>query len=112
MRKSFLPINKELAPYTFEIVLANEVFEILVKYNAHADLFTLALYKDGEEVCAGEPLVCGVPLWKDVYSAGKFPAINIIPCDLSGDEADVTWTNLGETVFLYIDDGEEPLMGG
>lgn len=108
----YVPINKELVPYVFEIVLANEVYEILVKYNSHADLFTAALYKDGEEVCAGEPLIYGVPLWADVYSAGKFPAVSIVPFDLSGDETDVTLTNLGETVFLYIDDGEVTLLEG
>jgi hypothetical protein len=102
-----IEINKDLLPYSCEILLADELFELHFNYNATADLFTVDLYKGGELICAGEPIIYGVKLWKDVYKAGKFPAIDIIPIDPSGESNAVTYDNLCETVLLAIDNGEE-----
>ena len=110
MRNSYIPINKNLIPYTFEIVLLEELFEIGVNYNNHADLFTLSLYKDGIEICSGEPIIYGKPLWEDVYIQGEYPMLTIIPLDESGETEKVTWDNLERTVFLFIDDSEIPLL--
>lgn len=104
-----ITINKSLIPYSFEITLSGEVFEIGVKYNEFADTFTLSLTKDGELICAGEPVVYGVPLFKDVYVCGKYPEIRIVPFDESKENYDVTWDNLGETVFLLIDNGSDSI---
>lgn len=107
-----LEIDKELLPYKFEILLSDELFELHINHNATADLFTIDLYKDGELVCAGEPIVYGVPLWKDVYKAGVFPAVDIIPTDPSGESNAVTYDNLSNTVLLVIDnDGEDEADG-
>ena len=97
-----IEINKELIPYTFDILLGGEMFNIRVDYNSYADMFTLTIYKDGELICAGEPVIYGVPLWGDVYEAGKYPAVDIIPLDESGEANAVTWDNFNETVFLVI----------
>ena len=45
-----------------------------------------------------------MPLFRDVYRAGVFPALDLTPLDESGQEQAVTWENLGETVFLTVDD--------
>ena len=102
-----LRIHKELLPYECNILLAGELFGLQVNYNASADLFTVDLYRDGNLICAGEPIIYGVPLWKDVYRAGIFPAIDIIPTDPSGGNNAVTFDNLNETVLLIIDNGGE-----
>lgn len=102
-----LEVQKELLPYSFNIVLEGELFELHFNYNATADLFTVDLYKEGELVCAGEPIIYGIPLWTDVYKAGLFPAIEITPTDPSGESDTVTYDNLGETVLLIINNGEE-----
>lgn len=104
-----IEINKDLIPYTFEILLGGVVFTIGVNYNSYCDLFTFSLYKNGELICAGEPLIYGVPLWKDVYIADEYPAVDIIPIDESGENDAVTYDNLGRTVFLVIDNQEESL---
>ena len=39
-----ITINKNLIPYSFDITLSGEVFEIGVKYNEFADMFTLTVY--------------------------------------------------------------------
>lgn len=105
-----IPISKELVPYVFSIKLAGEMFEIRVDYNSVGDTFVLSLWKDNELVCAGEPVIYGVPLWKDVYKAGKFPAVDIIPIDASGETSKVTYDNLGRTVVLALDNREVSIL--
>lgn len=100
-----LVINKNILPYECIIQLAGEIFGLQINYNATADLFTIDLYKNGELVCAGEPIIYGVPLWHDVYTAGLFPAVDIIPTDLSRGSNAVTYDNLSNTVLLLIDNG-------
>lgn len=100
-----LEVKKDLLPYECTIQLAGEVFGLQFNYNATADLFTVDLYKDGELICAGEPIIYGIPLWNDVYKANSFPAVDIIPRDPSGDLNAVTFDNLGSTVLLVIDNG-------
>lgn len=102
-----LQINKDLLPYRCSILLAGELFELQFGYNATAQLFTVDLYKDGELICAGEPIVYGVPLWHDVYKSDSFPALDIIPKDPSGEANAVTFDNLGETVLLIVSGGDE-----
>lgn len=104
-----LGVLKSLIPYRCDIVLAGELFSLQFNYNSTADLFTVDLYKEGELICAGEPIIYGVPLWKDVYKAGIFPAVDIIPLDPSGECTAVTFENLGETILLMLDNGEVSL---
>lgn len=101
-----LEIKKDLIPYRCTILLAGEQFELQFNHNATADIFTIDLYRDGELLCAGEPIVYGVKLWHEVYDAATFPAVDIIPLDPSGESNAVTWDNLGETVLLVVDNGE------
>ena len=102
-----LEIKKDLLPYECAMQLAGEMFTLRFDYNAMAELFTVDLYKDGELLCAGEPIVYGIPLWQDVYRADTFPAVSIVPMDPSGDYDQVTYDNLSSTVLLVIDNGGE-----
>lgn len=102
-----LHVQKDLLPYKCNIVLGSELFGLQINYNATADLFTVDLYKDGELICAGEPIVYGVPLWQDVYKADTFPALNIIPTDPSGTYNVVTYDNLEDVVLLIIDNSSD-----
>ena len=98
-----ITINKALIPYQFDILLGGELFTIGVNYNNTANLVTLALYKNNELVCAGEPLIYGMPLWGDFFQSGNYPALTIIPMDESGEHNAITYDNLNKTVFLTID---------
>ena len=103
--RDYIEIKKELVPYQFNILLAEEWFELYIDYNKTADMFTVALYKD-DELVSTEPLVYGMPLFQDVYQPGKFPAITLMPYGTG--QTELTHENLGETVFLTIDDeGDE-----
>lgn len=102
MKKDRIIINKSLIPYRFSIVLANESFDLQISYNESADLFTITLFKENEIICSNEPIIYGVPLFKDVYVLDKYPALEIVPIDSSGQENKVTWNNFGVTVFLEI----------
>ena len=100
-----LEIKKDLLPYECSILLAGELFGLQFNYNESADLFTVDLYRDGELICAGEPIIYGIPLWTDVYKADTFPAVDIIPIDPSGESDVVTHDNLSTEVLLIIDNG-------
>lgn len=102
-----LEIKKDLLPYECAMQLAGEMFTLRFDYNAMAELFTVDLYKDGELLCSGEPIVYGIPLWQDVYRADTFPAVSIVPMDPSGEYDQVTYDNLSSTVLLVIDNGGE-----
>ena len=102
--RDYIEIKKGLIPYSFNILLADEWFELSINYNKKADLFTVGVYKNGELICV-EPLILGVPLFRDTYRPG-FPAVTLIPYDSSGTEKRVTYENLGKSVLLTIDDEE------
>lgn len=113
MKYDYIEINTEEIPYEFDIVLADETFLIGVDYNETAEMFVLSLSKldeetgDYKEICSGEPVVYGVPLWQDVYRSGQFPALVIVPFDDSKESNAVTFDNLNKTVFLKIDNSED-----
>jgi hypothetical protein len=101
-------VEKALIPYSFDILLGAEWFNLEFHYNETSDVFTVTLSKNDEVLVYDEPVVYGVPLFSDVYKSGLFPALDIIPYDESGQETAVTWDNFNSTVFLTIggDGGE------
>lgn len=101
-----LEINKDLIPYTFKIVIAQELYEMRIDYNNTADMFTVSLSKDGVELCVGEPIVYGLPLFSDLNTRKGFPQISITPTDESGESNAVTYDNLSNTVLLKVTGGE------
>lgn len=101
--KDRIEIEKEKIPYSFEIVLGNDLFELEIQYNQRADLFTVTLYKDNEVVVYSEPIIYGIPLFQSVFQPEQYPALNIIPLDESRNVEVVTWDNFNDTVFLCID---------
>lgn len=109
--REYIEIKKSLIPYDFDISIAGKMFNIKVNYNKTADMFTVRLSKvGGEVICAGEPLVYGMPLWRDVWRQGEYPQFDVVPYDESNEKTKVTWDNLNETVFLVFDIGEERIV--
>ncbi len=100
--RDIIEVEKELIPYNFDILLEKEEFNIYIMYNAVSDSFTVTLSKNGKILVDNEPVMYGVPLFKDVYNV-DFPCIDIVPLDESGQTDIVTWENFGKTVFLTID---------
>ena len=98
--RDYIEINKDLVPYQFNILLADQWFELYINYNKSADLFTATVYKEDELICT-EPLILDVPLFCDIYQPIKFPAITITP--YGPTERRITSNNIGNTVFLTID---------
>lgn len=101
-----ITINKDLIPYEFEILLADDLFKLRIDYNNTADLFTVSLYKDDELICV-EPIIYGIKLFQDTFQPDKYPALDIIPIDESGQITAVTFDNLCDTVLLKVDNGGE-----
>lgn len=97
----YININKELIPYTFNLTLDKTVYEMHIDHNADHDFFTMSLYHNGRAIVDSEKIVYGWPLFHSVrvYIPG-FPVV--IPADISGQEDRVTFENLNQTVFLYM----------
>lgn len=103
--KDKMVIEKSMIPYEFNILLGGDFFTIRVDYNAYGDFFTIGLYKNGEVILRGEPIVYNVPLFMDVYKLEKYPCVRIVPYDLSREVCAVNYNSFGKNVFLYIDNG-------
>lgn len=97
----YIDIDKDAIPYRFDITLGNSVYLMDVRYNRLADLFTIDLYTQDEDVITyGEPIIYGKPLFSDMADS-RLPISELIALDVSGVETQVSWENLGKTVFLY-----------
>lgn len=100
-----IEINKDIIPYTFNIALADELYEMRIDYNNTADLFTVSLSKGDVTLCTGEPIIYGKPLFSDLLNRGNFPKVTITPIDESGENNAVTFDNLSNTVLLKVTGG-------
>jgi len=105
MNKEYIEIEKALIPYSFEIELGVELFELTIEYNEFGDFFTVSLKKDGEVLAHNEKITYGEPLFKEIADY-RFPAPTIVPIDEAGIESRVSWDNLNKTVFLVVMNGE------
>lgn len=101
-----IDIDKDNIPYSFEILLGNESFEMEWNYNESAGLFTVTISKEDEVLVYNEPIIYGVPLFCDC-SDSRLPALSLVPFDESGNVDTITHENFGETVFLTIDEEGE-----
>lgn len=101
----YISIEKELVPYCFHITLNEKTFTFDVNYNAEHDFFTVDLYRDNELIVASEKIVYGRVLF-DCQQYANIPDTYIIPYDMAQNETRVSWDNLGETVFLWVVNGD------
>lgn len=100
---NIIEINKSLIPYDFNIAFGGELFNLRVDYNNTGGFFTIELSKNGEILCAGEPIIYGKTLFSDVRNT-KFPKVDIIPKDPSGAYNTVTYDNLSDSIFLAVEE--------
>jgi len=100
----YIPIDKSLIPYTFDITLAERTFTIDIHYNAMRDFFTIDLYRDDMLIVVGEKIVYGRTLFLNQQHL-DVPTVPVIPYDLSLAAERVTWENLNSTVFLWLPQG-------
>ena len=97
----FIAIDKNRMPYRFDVPLAGTTYTLEMHYNSKGDFFTVDLYRGEELLAAGERLVYAWPLFATCAAEG-FPGVALIPFDLAWREEDVSWDNLGESVYLYV----------
>lgn len=99
--EEYIEIDKAEIPYSFEVELANEIFEIEVNYNQAYDFFTIDLFKEGIALVIGEKLILNRTLFRNSVDI-DLPQVKIIPKDRAGGAKRITYDNLNETVFLYL----------
>lgn len=97
-------IDKSAVPYRFDVDLAGEIFTFEIHYNGRFDYFTAHVEKDGTRLVDGEKIVYGRPLFSALNDT-RLPNATITPFDASGKETWAGFAQLGETVFLYVDEG-------
>ncbi len=103
--RSRIAIDKNQIPYQFQIMLGGRRYGMEWQYNARSGCFTCTLSDaEGNVLVYGEPLVYGNPLFAALTRGTQLPPVDLVPLDESGGETAVTWDNLGETVFLTLDD--------
>lgn len=96
-----IKIEKENIPYSFDIMLSDKTYTFNINYSLVSDRFTVDLLLEGKLLAAGEKIVYGVPLFEQIRDTSFFDEI-IVPYDLSKQQTEVNFSNLGETVFLWI----------
>jgi len=99
--EEYIDVNKDGIPYSMEIDLGGEVFELEFNYNRAHDFFTVDLFKEDEVLVIGEKLILNRPLFRNRVNL-DLPKVNIIPKDRAGVADRITFNNLNETVILYV----------
>lgn len=96
----YLDIDKSQIPLKVFYMLENILCELRFKYNYSHDFFTVDLYRNDEPFITGEKIVYGKPLFtlRETFLKNT----TIIPMDLSMNETRITFSNFGETVFLFV----------
>lgn len=109
--RSRIDIDKSKIPYQFQIMLGGVRYSMEWQYNSASEQFTCTLSDAGGSVLVyGEPLVYGSPMFASLSRGTELPPIDLVPLDESGESDTVTWENLGETVFLTLDDEKEEVQ--
>lgn len=102
----YIDIDKNEIPYSFEVELAEEIYELEVNYNQSHDFFTIDLFKDGSVLVIGEKLILNRPLFQNRVDI-DLPKVQLIPKDRANSATRITYENLNETVFLYVGETDE-----
>lgn len=102
MNYRYIEIDKNAIPYRFEIELAGEIFEFEVNYNESYDFFTVDLYKNGKQLIFGEKLILNRQLFSDSVNT-ELPKVKIVPRDRANVAKRITFDNMNESVFLYLE---------
>lgn len=96
-----LPINKELIPYEFEVVIGDETFAFEIHYNGEYGFFTMDIRINDEVIAYGEKLSYNQRLFRAIPD-DRLP--HIVPLDPSGKVDVITYDNFTQTVFLQVID--------
>lgn len=104
----YLPIEKDLIPYRFDIAINNETFTFEFHYNSEGDFFTCDLLKGETVLLYGEKISYGVYMFGAQLQDGKiitrdvYSKAILLPLDVSGQSTRVGWDELGESVLVYV----------
>lgn len=97
----YIDIDKSNIPYKFDMSINSKTYTFFINYSAEYDYFTVDLYRNDTLIVAGEKIVYGRALFLSCQHL-DVPKAPILPYDISGREAKVTWDNFNETVFLWL----------
>ncbi len=104
----YLPIEKELIPYSFEIALTGKTYTIGINYNESSDRFTVDLSINDIMLVQGEKIIYGNPLFESLqrdnngnFNEDFFQEV-LFPFDFSRESTSVNLDNLQVSTFIWI----------
>lgn len=96
-----IPVVPEDMPYTQQIDLDSGSYNFYFQWNEIDQQATVSISDlEGNDIKTGIVIMAGQPLW--TANIEGLPAETIVPMDESGNEAQVTFGNLGDTMQLEI----------
>lgn len=102
-----LPFVPEQATYEFSTGLGGEEFVFNVRWNGRDEAWFIdILASDRTQILSGIKIVCGT-LLGDRNTDPRFPNGVLQAIDLSGDQLDATFEDLGIRVVIYFFSDEE-----
>ena len=104
-----IAIDKNKIPYKFDIKFENGIFRFKISYNKFNDRIYIELYDtDDNVIFENEMLQFGMPCWLPQMIDNQnnlnpdYPNKFLVPLSASGEELPVNILNIGESVFLSI----------
>jgi len=108
-----IDIDKTIVPYTFDINLSNRIYTININYNVLFDFFTADLLLNGAVLVKDEKIVLNQFLFREIAEDSEHNLDPNFPTELfyigttDNNIKRVSFSNLGDTVFLYSIDRSE-----
>lgn len=103
-----IDIDKEQIPYSFNIDLTGKQYTFTVKYNALFDYFTIDVAVNGEDIIYGEKIIFNRYLFDQKLHLGA-PLEMIVPMSFDENVSEITFDNIGESVFLLSLEGDDAI---
>lgn len=103
-----LSVNKDLIPYEFDKIIGEKLFTFGINYNQTGDYFTLDLSDSEGIISRGEKVVLNTLLFSQQSEDfqgnrnDRYPNTNIVALDLSQSVSRLGFSELGDTVFIYL----------
>ncbi len=102
--KDRIDVQIDKIPYRVSIALGGTIFELEFHKNSVAKRVCVSLYRGENCLCAGEPLVLQRILFENSSLGCLYPPVRLLVQDESGLEKLASTENIGNTVFLCVDD--------
>lgn len=110
-------INKNLIPYSFEIILGGITHKLSIDYNNGGDFFAIDLSNQFGNLVHGEKILLNQVIFQAQYEDEnlnldpRFPRELLIALANNSSVDKASWDHLGSDVFIYVVKRSEVFTG-